>query len=244
MKVTPVLWTIKKNDKGLSPVYLRLSDSSKTRYVSLSVFSRESQWNSKLGRARRSHKHADAINAIIAKKVATTESEILRLLHEGTAPSVDHLKRILGSERQDRGGDFLSFAYSVMEMHARRGQIHTFRRYKSIIGKLSKFVEGELPFEKMTLKFLRSYETHLIEHHNNAPNTVAANINVIRTVYFRALSEELVSQNQNPFFNFRTTKVKTTRHKLSSSEIEAIEALDLVPESLLWHTRNSNDARA
>ena len=238
MKVTPVLWTGKKNEQGICPIYLRIADTNKTRYASLGVFCRESQWNDRAARVRQSHRSADDINALISRKLADAESEMLRQQRENRTPTVDEIKRFLSRNGAAKPGDFFSFADEIIADHERRGQLYTFKRYKSIIHKFRSFTGEPLAFDRLTPTLLREFHTHLVEDYGNAPNTVATNFNAIRTILFRAIKEGLFPQEKNPFFHFKITKAKTARHKLSIQEIEAIEALDLETDSLIWHVRN------
>ncbi|HMB92743.1 MAG TPA: Arm DNA-binding domain-containing protein, partial [Rhodothermales bacterium] len=78
-KVTPVLWTQKKNKKGLSPIYLRIEANDRRRYTSLRVYIRESHWNDNTQRVRKNHSEHEAINNLIAQRIAEARKEILKL---------------------------------------------------------------------------------------------------------------------------------------------------------------------
>ena len=162
-KITPVLWTQKKNKKGLSPIYLRIEASDRRRYVSLRTYIRESHWNEKTRRVRKNHPQHEAINNLIAQRSAEAEAEILKLRTEREAVTVEGLKDTLRSETE-ASGDFFTFAATVIEDFERRGKIYTHKRYKSICGKFKAFTGTPLPFNKITPRLLRAYETHLIEH--------------------------------------------------------------------------------
>lgn len=238
-KVTPILWIHKKNGQGLSPIYLRIAAGEKTRYLSLRVRVRESQWNPKAGRVRRSHKHAVRINAMIADRVAEAEGEILKLQAEKETVTAQHLKESLApSSVSDAAINFFAYADGIIADHEKRGQLYTHKRYKSICKKFRTFTGEPLPFEKLTPQLLRKYETHLIEHHGNAPNTVASNFRAIRAILYKAIKEGLFPQEENPFFQFKIKRVRPNRDKLSIQELKAIEDLPLEGGSLLWHVRN------
>lgn len=131
-KVTPVFWRHKVNQKGHSPIYLRISDTDATRYVSLRVYIRGSQWNERTARVRKSHKDADAINNLIAQRIAEVEAEIIRLKTEKEAVTVDHLKDTIAPSPQNKAAsDFFVFADTVIDDLERRGQLYTYKRYKS-----------------------------------------------------------------------------------------------------------------
>ena len=74
-RVTPVLWTQKKNKKGLSPIYLRIEAGDRRRYLSLRTYIRESQWNDKTQRVRKNNRQYNEINNLISQRVAEAEAQ-------------------------------------------------------------------------------------------------------------------------------------------------------------------------
>ncbi len=236
-KITPVLWKHKANKKGRSPIYLRIADSTKNRYVSLRVYILPSQWNERTGRVRKNHAQSEAINALIAERVAEAEAEILRLQTDRASVSADQLKENLSVSSNGRD-DFFAFADEVIADFERRGQIHSHVRFKAILGKFRTYTGEPFPYDRLTPALLRKYETHLIEHHDNSANTVASNLKAIRTVLYRAIREGHFPQEKNPFFQFKIKQGRSNRGKLSLSELRTIEALSLQEGSLVWHVRN------
>ena len=235
--ITPLLRLQKQDAKGTVPIYLRISDRNRSRFVSLGVRIRPSQWNERLQRVRRNHNNADEINAIITRRISEAEAEILKHKAEREEATADDLKAAISPERNE--GDFFSYADGTIADLKRRGQIYTHKRFKSIVKKFRAYTGEPLPFTRITPKLLRDYETHLIEQHGNAPNTVRTNFNAIRTIFYRAIKEGLVEQGDNPFFSFTPVKeAKTKRGKLTWEEVQAIEALPLEERSLIWNVRN------
>ena len=236
-RITPVLWTQKKNKKGLSPIYLRIEANDRRRYVSLRTPIRESHWNENTNRVRKNHPQHEAINNLIAQRIAEAQAEILKLRTEREAVTVEGLKETLRFDTFE-ASDFFAYADDVVLDLERRNKLYTHRRYKSIMGKFKDFTGAPLPFNKITPRLLRNYETHLIEHYSNKPSTVASNFRAIRAVLYRAIREGLCPQAENPFFQFKLKEGKTSRAKLSIEDVQAIENLDLEGDSLIWHVRN------
>ena len=238
-KITPVLWKHKKNKKGLSPIYLRIADTNKSRYVSLGVRIRESQWNERTGRVRKSNDQSEEINNLIIQRIADTESEILRLKTEKKSVTADHLKANLATEDGANSKlDFFVYANSVQEELEARSQLYLHKRYKSVLKRFREFAGPTLLFSDIDPELLRKYQTHLIEEHNNKPGTVKSHFNCIRAIYNRAIKEKLVLQEKSPFFQFSVKGGHSEREKLSYNELQAIEGLELDEGSLIWHVRN------
>lgn len=234
--VTVVLKKSKTDAKGTAPVYVRIADRDRTLYWSLGERIRPSQWNGPKEEVRSNHKRADDLNKLIRDKKALLQDEIYRRKADGEEPAADELKALLEGKRRDL--DFLAFGERIVSDFEAQGKISTSRRYRSILKKLRAYVRGPLPFDRVTPTLLREYETHLVSHYGNRPNTVASNFRALRSILYKAIREGHASQADNPFFQFKIRRERADRTKLSPEQIGAIEALDLGEGTLLWHVRN------
>ncbi len=77
--VTPILRTAKARPDGHAPIWLRFSDLRRTVYASLGVYVHPRFWNDRKREVRKGHPHADRINGLIARRLADSEDERLRL---------------------------------------------------------------------------------------------------------------------------------------------------------------------
>lgn len=239
-KVTPILYKHRQKASGKRPVYLRIADAGKTRYVSLREYVRPSRWDENAGRVRKNHPRAEEINKLIADKVSEAYDAVYRLKTEGIQASADALKEALAPEEEPKSAeDYFGFADEVIDALERRGQVYTYKRYKSVIKKFKGFTGEPLAFDAVTPKLLRDFELHLIEHYGNAASTVQTNFNAIRAIYYRAIREGKAEQGANPFFRFTPQKApKPERGKVSLEELQSIESLELPEGCLRWHVRN------
>lgn len=242
-KVKAVLWKSKKNANGLSPIYLRITDTSKSRYVSIREYVRETHWNEGQHEVRRGHRDADRINTIIKSRIATIQKQIYDLKTENRPVTATALKEgfVSGSGIT---GDFLGYARAIIAGYEKRNQIASYVRLTAILNKLQEYHETkydseELRFGELTPGYLREYADYLSEHHRNATNTIAKDLAGIRTLIYTAIREGVIEQNDNPFFSFKIKRAPVSKTRLTLEEIEKIEALDLPKGSRLWHTRNA-----
>ena len=233
--ITPVLRTSKKDKRGRCPVWLRISDRDRTRFVSLGVKVLPSQWNDRQRRVRKGHPNADLINRLITERLTEAEAEILKLKLEHTYATASHLKDALA---EDEATDFFAFAEQHLADLEKRGKIGRYRRLKATLGKLRDFAGAPLPFDRITPRLLIEWETHLLEK-GNRQSTIATNFRDLKTLVNRAVREGIVEHGASPFLRFKIKQgAAPERTKLSFAEIQAIEALDLEVGSLLWHVRN------
>lgn len=236
-KVTPVLWKHKKNRDGHHPIYLRVADADRTLYRSLGVFVRESLWNERAERVRKGHPNSDAINALIAKKLAEAEAEELRLRLADEPVTAEAIRDALVERKARRLPDFFAYAASVADEHEQRGGVDTARRYRSIPNKFEEFTGRPLPLDRITLPLLRGFETHLIKKGNKI-NTRATAFRAIKAILRRAIKDGLMERGDDPFYHFKIKQEKTEKAKLTWGEVNALEGLELETGSVLWHVRN------
>ena len=238
--IKPALKPGQTNQHGEAVIYLRLTHRRRSRFIHLGVRVNPRHWNDRKGRVRKAHPNADALNTLIDQRLVETEQAVIELAALQASFTVDDLHSALSApEEAEAETDFFVFADHLIDDLERRGQVYTYKRYKSICKKLRAYIGELLPFETITPKLLREYETHLIEHYGNSANTVRTNFNALRSIFYKAIREGHAEQSANPFFQF--TPIKQTRPgrgKLTLEELRAIEALPLKEGSLIWHVRN------
>lgn len=227
-RVTPILWKYKANADGHFPIFIRVADRYRTLYHSLGEAIAASHWNPNAHRVRKSHPVADDLNALIQDRLAVAQAERVRLKRAGEAITAEAIKAALvGVEPDALAGDYLVYADRHVEALRERGQIREYRREKAVLTKLRTYVKGALPFERLTPRFLKEYETHLLASGNIA-STVNSNFRVIRTILYAAIREGHVAQEANPFFRFKLVRAGSPdRAKLTAEQIAAIETVDL-----------------
>ena len=227
-KVTPVLWKHKANADGLFPVWIRVADRYRTLYHSLGEAIAASHWNPTAKRVRKSHPVADDLNALIQDRLAVAQAERVRLKRAGEPITAEAIKAALvGADPDAVSSDYLAFADRHVVALKARGQIREFRREQTVVTKLRDYTKGPLPFERITPRFLKEYETHLLAFGNIA-STVNSNFCVIRTILYAAIREGHLPQEKNPFFRFTLVRPGSPdRAKLTAGQIAAMEAVDL-----------------
>ncbi len=248
--INAVLRKNKTNAQGTAPIYLRFSDVHSTRYVSLGVRVRPSQWNERQGKVRKSHPNEDELNALVTTRLAEAQAEVLTAKLTGDEATPAALKSALTPEPENTA-DFLAYARSQAEQLDAEGRAYTARKWRSTEGKLRRFLAGSrrnpdgvtLPFLDVTPDLLSRFEAHLRapkpKGWGNGPNTIRDSMRVLKILYNRALRDETAPDGHDPFRRYAPPKaVKAARHKLTLAEVQRMEALDLPTGGYLWHARN------
>ena len=227
-KVTPVLWTHKTNADGHHPIWLRVADRYRTLYHSTGEYVAKRHWNPNARRVRTGHPVADELNALIEDKLSVAQGERVRLKRAGEPPTAEAVKAALVGAGPDRvSADFLAYADHHVEALRVRGQIREHRRQRAVFKKLRAWSGGTLPFDRLSPRLLKDYETHLLGL-GNKPSTVNSNFRVVRTVLYAAVREGEFPQERNPFARFKLIKKNAPdRPKLTAEQVEALERVDL-----------------
>ncbi len=232
--ITPVLRVHKKNKHGLCPVYLRITDAQRSRYQSLRLAIKESDWNPKAKTAfvRKSHADHEDLNAAIAQAVADANRAVARANAEGKRLNAAEIKEAVSERPASSPSNFWPFADSFAEGYKTRGEIWSYDRFRSVLKKFRAFTGDPFPFEALTPALLRQYEDHLVSTYGNGINTVATAMKAIRTVVRRAVAEGHIGFADNPFNGHRIKHEQTERVRLTLAEVQKIEALELSPGTI------------
>ncbi len=227
-RYTPVLWKHKSQPGGHFPIWLRFSDRDRTLYASLGVNIHPRFWNDDRREVRKGHPQSENINALIQARLSAVEAERLRLLRENEPVTAEALKAVVAPSQATAHACFFAFAREKLAEAERRGNISRVKKEGTVLNKLESFAGSPLPFGHITPTFLRKFEGHLIEGLDNKASTVQANLSTLRAHYRRAVRDEVVPRESDPFVVYSPPKAeRPERHKLSEAELARIEALDL-----------------
>ena len=221
---------------GEYPIYLRITNDRKHRYVSTGVSVLEKYWNADKETIRRSHTNVDALNAILEQKIKKAQIVLSELGHGGRVSA----KAIRERLQAGRNADFFSLADTWYDELVADGKYHQSKTLKVVLGKIESF-EGErfLPLNRVDTAYLEKLEAYVSRTYANKANTIHKAFKIIRRIIRMALKAHLL--DEDPFINFegaKRTKPKE-KMKLSIAQIHAIEELILKPGTSLWNARNA-----
>lgn len=96
--------------------------------------------------------------------------------------------------------------------------------------------KSNLYFSELTPRFLKEFETYMLR--NNARNTVSKQLGYVKTIVNQAISDKILSKDQNPFDGFKFVFNPTERLKLTEEEMKQLEELPLDPKFRVCHARD------
>ncbi len=249
--ISIVRYSGKKSADGTMPLYFRASVGNTVRYASLNLRIPEPDWNERTSQVRKTNPHHANLNRYLLEVKSKAQGVLSELLADGqqvTAERIrDGLLKAMGKEVAEEGvtpDDFLVYCHELLDDYERRGQVATVISYRTTVMRLRDYIKKrhgwtELPFQEITVSFLRGFETHLIDTFKNGTNTVHKRMRIMRTLLYHAIRDGRYPQEHNPFFHLKLKGAKVRKAKLSLEEIEAIERIELQAGSLHDHVRNA-----
>jgi integrase len=232
-----VLRANKRKSDGTSPVFLRVIENRKARYVSTGVYLSPKDWNEDRQEVRKSHPTYNRLNDDLKRLLHNAEAAALsnRVMRKGTATEA-----VLSELQGKDAGDVYSFALAFAQRLHDTGRFYSWKRVKVLVGKLKDFREQKpLTFRELDTAFLSRFERYMREELKNRPNTIAKDLQVLRRVISEAIRARLMEMGANPFLGHKVTTEKTVKAKLSVDEIRALEGLTLTPGSALAVARDA-----
>ena len=147
---------------------MRIAHRGEKRFISLPVKVLLGKWNGDKRRVTGTHPDAGEINAFLSDLERAAFSVISRLERAGTLITAQRTKDEIQEEREEGKSapeDFLAFAREKVKGYKRRGQIGTFRSYRTTCRKFTAFIEDtygreEVPFGALEAELFREFRMY------------------------------------------------------------------------------------
>lgn len=235
---TPCLRKKLKLDKeGI--INIRITADRKSTYVSLKEKIHERFWNENTHQLRENkgmpEDERERINSLIEQKIAELKEAY----------------KVVGDAGKVKGNSKLSFMAYLNEELLRldnRGQIGTYKRYKTTYYHLKKYIDAlglqDLLFSHITIKFVSDFETHLKNSTTSTgtklrDNSLKNYMKVFKRIYTNAIKKGHYRTNGvDAFVEFKYERIRGQQNQLTEMEIERIYAHQFSKDHPLFHTRN------
>lgn len=218
MKITPILWTYRKDKDNKCPIKIRISENYRKRYITLGIYIKENQWD---GKRVINHEDASEYNAKINKAVSQAEIQSLELDGKKTT-----FKQIKDNYHRKTTVTFTDLANKVIEEYESSGMYGTVLIYRRMIKKVALVTSGNLDFWDIDYAFLKTLETKM-RANGSKNNTILTIMNKIKALFNRAVKEDLVEYGASPFLKYSLKRSPVKKEKLSMEEVYSIESLHL-----------------
>ena len=212
---------------GTSPIMLRLTQYGKRKYVSLGISVHEKYWDFLKNRPRRNCPDKVVLTAIIDYEVSQYRSQINQLKELRKDCSLDALVEMIKNPiiRQSVGG-YLDDYINYLKSQGRLGYAVAFEDLRQSLKHYRPNLD--FPFSDITVSWLRGFEVAMRKR-GNKENTLGIRFRLLRTLYNRAIDDNLVKRECYPFHTFKVSSFyeQTAKRALQKKDIKAIAELDL-----------------
>lgn len=228
----------KLNAKGEAPIYLRITQDRQTTYKSLQLKVKPEFWDDDKEQIKKNNKVKGyvRINNYIDNEVMKLRNKVLDVETKTNSISTAKIKEIVADKPVI---DFFEYGDKYLKRIENTSQVRVYVQTKTILNKLEAFQKKRfLPFEDMTVGYLKTYEVFLHDVYKNGHNTIFTNLKILRKLFYLAIQEDIISSDINPFRKIKFKWQATEIHYLTDIEINKIADLKLAPGIKRFHIRN------
>lgn len=224
----------KKN--GEFPIYLRITNNRKHKYVSTGVSVLEKHWNPEREEVRRSHDNYRTLNETLDLKKSEAEQIQTELIRNGTETAKAIRERLKNTQK----ADFFVLGDDLLKEYEASKKFYASKTLKVVLGKLEKFEsERSLPLRRIDGGYFEKFEQYLRIEYGNSDSTINKNFEPIRKIIRRALKSHLIANDPFNEYDVPTRSRAKQKTKLTFQQIKDIEKLKLKSDSWEWHVRNA-----
>ena len=229
----------KQNQDGTYPLCLRLTKDRKSSYVTLGQDIKESDWDVKLRKVKRTHKNSGRLNNFIVAKLAEANSALLELEMQEMDFSVSMLRDRL--VRTKNTNTFFAQADLHFDIMKREGNYNRHAAEKGAVNHFKRFLKGkDIAFTDITLHLLENFKAYLKGEIKVSERTAVNYLIIIRTIYNRAIKAGIVDRIHYPFGPGKIILRRPESEKigLEVEEVRKIENAELNKDSFIHEARN------
>lgn len=214
-------------DNGEVPIYLRITENRKARFVSTGITIQEKYWNPRNERVRGSHSSYKVFNEVIERYLTDARIKANEAKSEGKYSSKTIKQKLKGTDSPK----FIDYTRELLPTFGYWKK----RKYKVLINKLESFHSTDLQFSDIDSRFLRRFELWLEEVKENGQNTRSKELGKIRSVLNTAMQDKIIKPEENPFLlGYKLKWEKPDVTKMDWDEVVAFRDVDTKPFSLMW----------
>ncbi len=225
------------DNRGYCPLYLRITENRKSKYVSSGIRLKPNQWNDGKEKVNSKHRNPDKLNDDLAIIRADAE-QAYRDLKRQKQSSADAIKKRIEHSSKD---NFFKLAEDYQQ-EIKQTSYYTWKQNRVAIKKLREHHgSDDLPLNFIDPAFLTEFVGKLQSKYKNKASTIHKNIASIKAILDKAVLYKLIPKNpvDDKAFKLPKKNSPSSKTKLSLKQIDKLKNLDLEPYSNLWHARNA-----
>lgn len=233
----------RKNQAGLCPIFIRITKNRKSSYIQTGQRIDPKYWDPIKKKVKKTHPNSTRLNNLFNQKKAEVNKSLLEIEAESrpTFHVIEIKKTISNRSKNHSFYDFAEAYFLELEKNKKFSRINSER---PLLNRIKGYPPAKnLTFEIITPLFLRGFISYLRSVKDSiGERSIVNTLIFIRTLYNRAINQNLISKENYPFGNgdgkIKIRIPKSLKIGLTSEEISRIENLDLSNNPKLHHARN------
>lgn len=234
-----VISTAKTNQKGLSPLYCRITLNKIRKQFSTGLFVNPKTWNNKIQKvttADPQHKHLNKQIEQILKKLNDT---VLLFQLQAIDYTLDDIyDRYFGKEIQKKEyviSYYKQYLNKLKKLVGLEIKENTYMKFEYVANHIESFIKWKFkkqdyPLDDLNLQFLNDFDYYLKTEKKQEQITINKTIQRFRTPIKQAISEGYL--DRDPFILHRSKKARKEVIFLSTEELKTIEEYKFAQERL------------
>lgn len=228
-----ILFTSKTLKNNEHPIMFRVIKDRKVKYSSLGHSCLAEHWDHKKNTPKRKHPNFKELELFIDHKRNEAKKLLLDAERNNIDLSVEEIITKITRKKVSKSVfNFLDDLISDMRNAGRIGNSKVYIDLKRVL--TSAYPGKEIFFNELTPSFLRKLEQYFNERSFN-PNTQGVYFRTLRSTVNKAIMEDLLNAESNPFKKYSISHLKneTEKKAITQAEIKKIEALEVSNDKYL-----------
>jgi len=224
------------NANGEYPIIIQIIKDRKKSIITLGHSVKETDWDAKNARVKKSHPNSAWMNNLIAKRVAEANDKLIELEVNNTDTSAKVIKKAV---KAAKANTFFKQADIYIKRLEQSGNFNRLSAEKPRIERVKEYLKHrDIHFPEIDVAFLKDFKAWLKATRPITERTAVNHLVVIRSIYSQAMASKLVDPKYYPFgkggvvIKFPDSK----KSGLTPADIVALENAELTGDAN--HARN------
>ncbi len=241
-----VFWHYQKNKNGESPIFIRVIEDRKSRYIKTGLYCKKDDWDFKSNCFKTNYRKAEDSekindheknNEILLKKIRETNNVIKDLIQDDNVISSEQVKEELLKVKAVGKKSVLDYIESIAQEISNQNKLGTAKCYRDLKKSMKDFLKKQgkedITFKEITVTFLNKYENYFREK-GATGNGISFYMRSLRAIYNRAIVDKLCKQEMYPFNSYKisTLSSQTAKRAISKKDIDSIIKVELSDERM------------
>lgn len=224
-----ILKTQRLDKAGCAPLYIRVIQNRKTKFISTGVKLSLNQWDETAQKVRKSYPNSTRMNAILAQKIADANMMVLEEEKKTKNLTANEIKKALKGED---GVKFFSYKDQVFKRIQNTHSVNSMYNYNMLLKKFSEFVDNDhLMIKEIDVALVKNYINYLITERKNSSISVKTCLIPLAMIFNSAIAEGLIDKNLYPFDKIKIKVQEYKRNYLSLDQFESFKNYEAKKDS-------------